>query len=402
MNILFLHRSFPAQFRHIALELAKNPLNLVMFITTDDKMQVVGINKILYKPQKELSPGTHPYLRVYEEAILHGKAVADVLVAMKNKGIVPDIIFGHTWGPTLFVKDVFPEVPLLSYFEWFSKAEGADIGFDGRLPNDDQKAHIKCNNSHLYLDLCSCDAGISPTQWQKDQFPKEFHHKIKVLHDGVNTELCYPDKDATFTIKDKNLTLTAKDEVITYATRGMEPYRGFPEFMKAVEKLLKKRPNAHFVIGGEDAVYYGPKLEKGTFKELMLKSLKVNSQRVHFVGALPFGEYVNLLQISSVHVYPTFPFVLSWSLLDAMAVGCCVVASSTKPVLEVIKDNKNGLLYDFYNIDEMVEKVVFALDNPDEMNIIRQNAIKTIQENYALKDILPKQLEFINSLIKKK
>lgn len=401
MNILFLHRSFPAQFRHIALELAKDPLNLVMFITTDETMQVRGINKLIYKPQREVPADCHPYLKVYEESIIHGQAVADLLFAMKNKGIKPDIIFGHTWGTTLFVKEIFPDVPLLCYFEWFGRTEGADMGFDGRSLNDNQKANVRCNQTHLLLDLCNCDAGISPTYWQRDQFPKEFHDKIKVLHDGVNTELCKPDENATFTIKDKNLVLTSKDEVITYATRGMEPYRGFPEFMKAVEKLLIKRPNAHFIVGGEDKVYYGPGLEKGTFKELMLKHLRIDLKRVHFVGALPFNDYVNLLQISSVHVYPTYPFVLSWSLLDAMAVGCCVVASSTKPVLEVIKDNYNGLLYDFYDIKQLVEKVVFALENKDKMKEIRENAIKTITENYALKDILPQQLEYIKSLIKK-
>jgi len=401
MNILFIHRSFPAQFRHIALELAKNPLNMVIYITTDETMQVRGITKLIYKPNREVPEDCHPYLRVFEEAIIHGQAVADLLLAMRNKGIKPDIIFGHTWGTTLFVKEIFPDVPLLCYFEWFGQSEGADIGFDGRLTNENQKAHIRCNNTYLLQDLCNCDAGISPTEWQKSRFPKEFHHKIKVLHDGVNTDICKPDENATFTVKDMNLTLSAKDEVITYATRGMEPYRGFPEFMKAVEKLLIRRPNAHFVIGGEDTVYYGPKLEKGTFKELMLKNLKIDMKRVHFVGALPFNEYVSLLQISSVHVYPTFPFVLSWSLLDAMAVGCCIVASSTQPVLEVIEDKVNGLLYDFYNIEQMVEKVVYALNSQDKMEEVRNNAIKTITENYALKDILPKQLEYINSLIKK-
>lgn len=401
MNILFLHRSFPAQFRYIALELAKNPLNMIMFITCSETFQVRGINKLLYKLKREVPDDCHPYLRTYEESILHGQAAADILLAMKKRNIKPDIIFGHSWGSTMFVKDIFPDVPLLCYFEWFGNAEGADIGFDGRLPNEEQRERIRCNNSPLLIDLYSCDAGISPTYWQMNQFPKEFHEKIKVLHDGVDTDLCQPDKDAKFIIKDKNLELTADDEVITYATRGMETYRGFPEFMKAVEKLLKKRPKAHFVIGGEDVVYYGSKLEKGTFKEHMLKTLDIDLKRVHFVGALPFNEYIKLLQISSVHVYLTVPFILSWSFLDAMATGCCIVASNTQPVLEFMKDDYNGLLFDFYNVKQLVEKVEYALDNRDKMQTIRDNARKTIVDNYALKDILPKQLEFINSLIQK-
>lgn len=401
MNILFIHRSFPAQFRHIALELAKDPMNLVMFITANDNLEVRGINKIIYKHKREVPENCHPYLRMFEEAIDHGQGVADILVAMKNKGIKPDVIFGHSWGNTMFIKDIFPDVPFLCYFEWYWNAEGADIGFDGRIPDEDQRARIRCNNSYLLHDLCSCDAGLSPTYWQRDQFPKEFHDKIKVLHDGVNTDLCKPDANAKFLIKDKNLELSADDEVITYATRGMESYRGFPEFMKAAEKLLKKRPKAHIVIGGEDKVYYGSELAEGTFKEVMLKHLKLDMNRVHFVGALPFNEYVKLLQVSSAHVYPTYPFVLSWSLLDAMAVGCCIVASSTQPVLEVIKDNYNGLLYDFYNVDQLVQKVEYALNNKEKMQEIRNNALKTVLDNYALKDLLPKHLEYLNSLIKK-
>jgi len=192
---------------------------------------------------------------------------------------------------------------------------------------------------------------------------------------------------------------SSKDEVITYATRGMEAYRGFPEFMRAAAILLKKRPNLHVVIGGEDRVCYGPQVIGTTYKEMMLKELPdLDLSRVHFVGGLPFNEYVNLLQISSVHVYLTYPFVLSWSLLDAMSCGCCIVASGTPPVLEVMKDNYNGLLFDFYNIDEQVAKIEYALDNKDKMEELRHNARKTIVKNYALKDLLPQHIEYVKSL----
>jgi len=299
----------------------------------------------------------------------------------------------------MFMKDIFPDVPLLCYFEWFYNAQGADVGFDGKLQNEDDKAKLRTKNSHLLVDLYSCDAGISPTNWQKNQFPTEFHDKIKVLHDGVDTDFCKPDNDAKFLVKDKNLVLTAKDEVITYATRGMEAYRGFPEFMRAASILLKKRSNAHIVIGGEDRVCYGPQIMGTTYKEMMLKELPdLDLNRVHFVGGLPFNEYVKLLQISSVHVYLTYPFVLSWSLLDAMSCGCCIVASDTKPVLEVMQDNYNALLFDFHNIDEQVEKIEYALANKDKIQELRHNARKTIVDNYALKDLLPQHIDFIKQL----
>jgi glycosyltransferase involved in cell wall biosynthesis len=398
MNILFLHRNFPAQFRHIATVLARDPNNKVVFITNREDLNIQGIQKIVYKLKREVPKNCHNYLKFYEESIIHGQAVAEVAIRLKKQGFTPDIIYGHTWGSTMFMKDIFPNVPLLCYFEWFYNVEGADIGFDGNLPNEDIKARTRCKNSHLLVDLYSCDAGISPTQWQKNQFPKEFHHKIHVLHDGVDTDFCKPDNDAKLLIKDKNIELTAKDEVITYATRGMEPYRGFPQFMEAVEKLLKKRPNAHIVIGGEDRICYGPQLSKGTFKEIMLNKLDLDMSRVHFTGGLPYNEYVKLLQISSAHVYLTYPFVLSWSLLDAMAAGCPIIASNTKPVLEVMQDNYNGLLVDFYDVNQIVEKVEYSLDNKDKIQQIRHNTRKTIIENYALKDLLPKHIKFLENL----
>lgn len=398
MNILFLHRNFPAQFRHIAAALANDPNNKVFFITNNDKLQLPNINKIYYKPKREVPKNCHRYLKFYEEAIIHAQATAEAALALKTKGFKPDIIYGHTWGNTMFIKDVFPDVPLLCYFEWFYNAEGGDIGFDGKVLNVDESAKLRCKNSHLLVDLYSCDAGICPTKWQLSQFPEKFRDNIKVLHDGVDTDFCKPNKEAKFLIKDKNIELTLKDEVVTYATRGMEAYRGFPEFMRASEKLLKKRPNLQIVIGGEDRVCYGPQILNTTYKEMMLKELDIDIDRVHFVGGLPFNEYVKLLQISSAHVYLTYPFVLSWSLLDAMSCGCCIVASNTPPILEVMKDNYNGILFDFFNVDEQVKKIEYALDNKDKMGELRQNARKTIIDNYALKDLLPKHIEYIKSL----
>lgn len=400
MNILFLHRNFSAQFRHIAVELAKDPNNKVVFITNNDKLQIRGITKVVYKLKREVPKNCHRYLRFYEESIIHGQATAEAAFAVKSQGFKPDVIYGHTWGNTMFMKDIFPDVPLLCYFEWFYNPEGADVGFDGKPQNEDDKAKLRTKNSHLLMDLYSCDAGLSPTNWQKSQFPKEFHHKIKVLHDGVDTDFCVPNNDAKFLIKDKDLTLTKDDEVITYATRGMEAYRGFPEFMRAAAILLEKRPNLHVVIGGEDRVCYGPQLANTTYKQMMLKELPdMDMNRVHFVGGLPFNEYVNLLQISSVHVYLTYPFVLSWSLLDAMSCGCCIVASYTQPVLEVMKNDYNGLFVGFYNIDELVDKIEYALDNQDRMEELRHNARKTIVDSYALKDLLPKHIDFVKNLI---
>lgn len=400
MKFLFSHRNFPAQFRHILLELAQDPTNEIVFLTgTQNNIEIKGIKKVVYKLKREVPKNCHRYLRQYEEAVIHGQSAAEAAIKLKQQGFIPNVIYAHSWGNSMFLKDVFPDTPQLNYCEWYYNAKGADIGFNGEIINEDRLALTKCKNAQLLIDLVNCDKGICPTQWQKAQIPKEFHNKIEVIHDGIDTDYFVPDENAVLKIPNTNTELSAKDEVITYATRGMEPYRGFPQFMEIAEKLLKLRPNLHVVIGGEDRVCYGPKPKNGSFKEILLNKLDLDMSRVHFTGGLPYGEYRKLLQISSVHVYLTYPFILSWSLLEAMSIGCSIVASKTAPVEEVIKHNENGLLVDFYDIDEFVKQINYLLDNPQEN--LRKNARQTIVDNYDLKKLLPQHIEILKSLANK-
>lgn len=395
MKILFLHRNFPGQFKYLAMELAQDVNNEVCFITNNNTTRTTArIRKIVYKLKRKVPKDCHRYLRFYEDAIIHGQAVAEVLIQMKTQGYKPDIIYGHTWGCTLFVKDIFPDVPLVCYFEWFYNPEGADVGFNGEYVGVDTRAKLQCKNSHLLLDLLNCDFGISPTEWQKAQFPKEFQNKIKVLHEGIDTNICCPKDNAIFEFNGKRFT--KEDEILTYATRGMEEYRGFPEFMKTVEQLQKIRPNMQVIIGGEDRVCYGCHLKNDTFKQKMLRELDLDLSRIHFVGNLPYAEYIKLLQVSRCHVYLTYPFVLSWSLLEAMSVGCCIVASDTAPVKELIQDSFNGILTDFYNIDLLARKINSVLEEPEKFSNLRISARKTIEDKYELKNLLKQQIGLLN------
>ena len=399
MKFLFSHRNFPAQFRHILLELAQDPTNEIVFLTgTQNNIEIKGVKKVVYKLKREVPKNCHRYLRQYEEAVIHGQAAAEAAIKLKQQGFIPNVIYAHSWGNSMFLKDVFPNTPQLNYCEWYYNAKGADISFNGEIINEDRLALTKCKNAQLLIDLVNCDKGICPTQWQKAQIPKEFHNKIEVIHDGIDTDYFVPDENAVLKIPNTNTELRAKDEVITYATRGMEPYRGFPQFMEIAEKLLKLRPNLHVVIGGEDRVCYGPKPKNGSFKEILLNKLDLDMSRVHFTGGLPYGEYRKLLQISFVHVYLTYPFILSWSLLEAMSIGCSIVASKTAPIEEVIKHSKNGILVDFYDIDGFVEQINYLLDNPQEN--LRKNARQTIVDNYDLKKLLPQHIEILKSLVR--
>lgn len=401
MNILLIHRSFPSQLKYPAMALGKDPNNLIMFLTNDNSNQMNGVQKIPYQIRKQKSPDGLVSIQDFEESVLHGEAAAELALQMKKQGIKPNIIIGHSWGPTLFIKEIFPDVPFIGYFEWYNKYENSLADFD-KKPTLAEKAAVKFSNSHILHDLIDCDAGISPTQWQKSQFPEKFQDKIEVIYDGIDTSFFKPEEGVKFSIPGKNLEFSAKDEIITYATRGLEPNRGFPQFMEAVDTLLKTRPNAHFIIAGKDEAYYGDKFQKISHKEKMLEKFDIDLNRVHFVGQLSYFEYLKLLQITSVHTYLTKPFFLSWSCVEAMATECCIVASNTEPVKEVMTDNYNGLLVDFFDVDELIEKIEYALDNKDKMQNIRKNARKTVIEKYDIKLTLPKHYDIINRVVNRK
>ena len=400
MRILFLHKNFPAQFRQLATYLAQDKNNQVVYLTNRKDFEIEGINKIVYTLAREVNPETHQYLKFYEEAILHGQGALRTALQLRAQGFIPDVIIGHSWGQSMFIKDVYPETPYISHIEWFYNANDSDIDFISE-PDIDLKAKTRVKNSHLLVDLYSCDKVLTPTKWQLAQIPKEFHNKASVIHEGIDTDFFKPVENAIFNLPE--ISLTAENEVITFATRGMEPYRGFPQFMEAASAIQKRRPNCHIVVAGEDRICYGPKLPEGkTFKGLMLEKFDFDHSRLHFTGNLNYPEYLKLLQVSSAHIYLTYPFVLSWSMLEAMSCGALVLASNTPPVSEVIKDNFNGILFDFFSPAEITDKVDYVLENRNKFEHLKINARKTVVENYDLKDMLQKQLNLIDNAIASK
>ncbi|GAB4384914.1 MAG: glycosyltransferase family 4 protein [Elainellaceae cyanobacterium] len=400
MRILFLHPNFPAQFRHLASVLAQDPDNQVLFGTARQEGSLTGVTKVLYKPNRTVSPETHHYVRSLESAVLSGQAVYRMAHRLKEQGFMPDVVYGHSgWGPTLFMKDLFPQTTLLCYFEWFYQAHGSDCDFDPAMPfSIDDTLRLRVRNAPILLDLYSCDRGLSPTYWQRQQFPPEFHSKLKVLHDGVDTQFFQPKSDAKLVLPEIGLDLSAVDELVTYVARGMEPYRGFPQFMRSLAIIQRRRPNCHAVVVGEEGVFYGrPLPDDKTYKQLMLEELpQLDLTRLHFTGRLSYDQYLRVLQASSVHIYLTYPFVLSWSMLEVMATGCLVLGSSTAPVMEVIQDGENGLLADFFSPEAIADQVDQVLNHPDRMATLRTNARTTIQERYDLAQRLPEHIQWIH------
>lgn len=398
MRVLFTHKNFPAQFRHMAEFLGKNPENEILFATTNPRPEwkIPGVKKVVFKPIPESENAPRPEVRAFDDAARFGTGLLSVCRRLRAQGFVPDIVVGHSgWGQTLFLRDIFPEAPFLGYYEWFYNAEGPEIAFDGRSRSESEKAMIRMRNTAILHDLTACAGGISPTRWQKSQFPVEFQRKIVQIHDGINTGYFAPDS-AIGLPKIPGVDLDGATELLTYCSRGLEPYRGFPQFYRALPAILRERPGCHVLIVGEDRVCYSPRPANGkSYKDLLTQEVAVDESRVHFTGPLPYGLYKQVLQASSVHLYLTWPFVLSWSFLEAMACGCLIVGSDTAPVREIMEHGYNGLLTDFHSHERIATDLIGALQNRDKLGSIRTRARKTIQERYCLSRTLPKQVDLL-------
>lgn len=372
-------------------------------VNVSRRERLPGVQTLTYASAAATSPATHTYLREYEGAVRRGQQVARSLVALRAGGFVPDVVCAHPgWGEALFVKEVFPATPLLGYCEFFYRALGADVGFDPEYPATlDQRCRVRVKNSALLLSLEAADAGMAPTAWQRRQFPAELQSRITVLHDGIDTGRVCQDANARLRLPDGR-ELTRADEVITFVARNLEPYRGFHVFLRMLPALLARRRAARVVIVGGDEVSYGvPAPEGKTYRQWLLAQLgdALDVSRLHFLGRVAYADFLSVLRVSSVHVYLTYPFVLSWSMLEAMAAGCLVIGSRTAPVQEVIEDGVNGWLCDFFDQAGWVDRIADALAAGAKLDPVRAAARQTILERYDLSRIcLPGQLALVQSL----
>jgi glycosyltransferase involved in cell wall biosynthesis len=354
----------------------------------------------------DISPGRgHAYLSEYEAQIKRAESAASAARTLRGQGFVPDLICVHPgWGEGLFLKVVFPEARMLCYQEFYYQPGGADVDFDPEFPsgNEDLGRHLLVRNSVFLQSLAAADWNVTPTAWQHSQFPEHLRDRITIQHEGIDTEVLKPDPSAWIAIGENRVKLTPEDEVITFVNRNLEPYRGFHTFARALPELLRRRPNAKIVIVGGDDVSYGQRLPSGqTYRKRYIGELPagIDLSRIIFVGRIPYSTYVNLLQVSSVHVYLTYPFVLSWSMLEAMSVRVPLVASRTPPVTELLVDGQNASLVDFFSPPEVVESVVRVLDNRDLAAAMSTAARKLIVDRYDLKRVaLPAYLKLLREV----
>jgi len=400
MRVVFIHQNMPGQYKHLAPRLAADG-HEVVFITKRRNIELPGVRRIVYDLSREPNSQGHRYARHFDGQLLYGQAVARVLIKLRDEGFHPDLICAHSgWGEAMFIKDIFPDSSLQVFSEFFYRGQGADVGFEDKGEASlDAQCRARARNAHMLIAMADAESLIAPTIWQWQQHPQALRERMVVIHDGIDSAACRPDPTATFTLPTGEI-LSREDEVITYMARNLEPYRGFHKFMAGLESLLERRPNARVIIVGGDEISYGSGPEDGkNWREVLLAKHKVDPLRVHFVGRLPYDTYIRFLQISRVHVYMTYPFVLSWSSMESMAAGCAIAASSTPPVREVMRDGENALLFDFFNPEQMVDQVCRLLDDAALRARLGAAARQTILDHYDLHTIaLPRQMEVLTRL----
>jgi glycosyltransferase involved in cell wall biosynthesis len=359
-----------------------------------------GVQVIGYPAPDKSGVSTHPYARKFDEAVRRGQQVVQTLAAHKQQGLEPDVILAHPgWGDAFFLRDFFPGSKVIGLFEYFYRPRGADVGFDPESPSRlEDIFRLRALNATQLLALDSCDEGFCPTAWQRSLFPPMWKERLSVLHEGVDTSTVAPDLAATVTLPD-GATFNAGEEVLTFVSRNLEPYRGYHIFMRALPAILQARPQCQVLIVGADGASYGPGLPAPqTYRQKYLDEVaeKIDLSRVHFTGQLPFPEYLKVLQVSRLHVYLTYPFILSWSMMEAMSAGCLLLASATRPVEEVLTEGENGLLFPFLSHEALAQRAIEALADPGAFAELRRNARETILRKYDFESVsLPAYLRML-------
>ena len=370
MRILFCHNNFPAQFRRLAPYLADLG-HEVFFLHKNIEWhahKLKNVRLVKYSIHRDCAlEALHPYLRRFESSIIEGQGAFRACQQLLAEGWYPDVVISHAgFGNGLYLSDAFPQARRIVLAEWYYNAVGSDVDFLRKgVVDANRRLRLRTWNAQTLLEIAGCTRIVTPTLWQKSQFPVEIQKNISVIHEGIDYKhLSLLKAECTRDFSFLKTTYDPSMEIVTYVSRGFEEYRGFPQAMYAFARLQSMRPNLQVLIAGSDVVAYGNNREDGrSWKSWARDEVKLDPNRTFWLGAVQENVYHELLACSDVHFYLTVPFVLSWSLLEAMAAGCSIVASATEPVLEVLHDDLSAILVDFFDVSEQVAAVNKLLDD---------------------------------------
>lgn len=378
MRYLFVHRNFPGQYLHLVRHLAGQGGHQILFLTEANANHIPGVRKVVYQPPPPCE-AAHPDAQEVEHALARARVVAEAAGRLKALGFVPDVMLGHHgWGELLNLHDVWPDAPLLGYHEFYYGTHGLDVGFDPEFATPAALfPRVRAKNAVNLLALANPGLGQTPTRFQRGTYPVWARPRIRLVPEGVDLDACRPDpasRARPFVLGP--LRVAPGRPLVTYVARDLEPYRGFHVVMRALPRLLRARPDVHVALVGGDGPGYGARLSHGTWREHMLAEVGhlLDPARVHFLGRVPYADHLRLLQRSDAHIYLTYPFVASWSLREALACGCAVVASDTAPVREFVRDGRNGRLTPCLDPAALALRVQEVLEDTDATARVRAGA----------------------------
>lgn len=404
-NVLFVHQNFPGQYRHILQALSREEASRLVALGVEPLKELIPekIQAFRYGIKRGNTPGIHEWALETETKVIRAEACARAAYELKQKGFRPDLICAHPgWGESLFLNEIWPAAKILHYQEFYYRSCGFDLDFDPSLQGENswqKSAKGVMKNAAVQLALEASSWNVCPTAFQRSTFPEHWQESISVIHDGIDTNHAHPNPSVLPLKLPDTTKLRRGEPIITFVNRSLEPYRGCHTFIRSIPELQRRCPKARIVIvGRETGVSYGAVCPQGEWKDLFLEEIKgqYNPARVHFTGPLPYGDFLHLLQLSQAHVYLTYPFVLSWSLLEAMSTQCAIVGSATPPVQEVIQHGHNGLLVDFFDPQALAESVAELLHNRSRAEDLGRNARATILRNYSLEQCVPRHLALMD------
>jgi glycosyltransferase involved in cell wall biosynthesis len=395
MHVLYVHQNFPAQFGHIASRLVKDHGWRASFVSQTDPGTVGGIRKIRYTTAGGATERTHYFARTFENAVGHAHGVYEALKPLRHS-LKPDVVVGHSgFGSTLLLPELWPDAPVINHFEYFYRPHNSDMDFRPEFPVAEVDVlRSRARNAMILLDLEYCAAGYSPTRFQHDLLPEAYRSKLQVIHDGVDTSFWRrrPIDDRLI----ESFEISPETRVVTYVSRGLEAMRGFDVFIQVAKRVYERLPDVVFLVVGADRIAYGGDLKHTggqSFKEWVLRRDDYDLDRIRFLGNVQPSVLSHILSLSDLHIYLTVPFVLSWSLLNAMSCGCVILASDTAPVREVISDGENGLLRDFFDVDGLAAAAVDVLKDPGGYRSLAEAGRGTVEERYSLDVVLPRMID---------
>lgn len=406
MKLLFVHQNMPGQYRELIQWLAAQGGHEIVFLTQrKNAPDLRGVRNVIYESHHKAADDAYGLSKTWETAAGNGFGAVTALKQTVDAGFVPDIVIGHIgWGEMSFFRQILPDTPMIGFFEYYYSVQGGPVGFDPENPPTAHSPYLMEGHNVVPLyNIEQVTLGHSPTMWQRNRFPKSFHDKIYVCHDGIRTDKLVPKKKASVTLGRIGRPLTRKDEIVTYMARNLETTRGFHQFMRALPHIQKARPNARIlVVGGNETSYGGKSKHPGGLRGQMEAEVGhlLDWDRLHFLGQVPYENYQSIIQISSCHIYLTMPFVLSWSMLESMSMGATIVASDVPPVREAMTHGETGMLVDFFNPEAIAAQVIDVLAKPRDYEHLGPAAREHVVANYDFLDVcLPEHIRQINALV---